>query len=1277
MISRLLPSAAPLLCVSLLLSSLEAANVYQDQFTGASIPAAWNTIANAPVTLDDPNDQIDYNHTAGTSRRFLNYNGLLIGQTGYLKAEISNFAGSPAVWFGFVGTNAANNSHYAQAIITGDGTYEMFMNNTASAVLFDNGAGWSGTLAAGAGLWSTDGGATSAALTLGANFPAAGANMRGFGFANFGNSSVFPSSSFSIDSILVDDSLTISPPGNTAPTINISTPTNGATFTPGASVTFTGTASDPEDGDLSASLSWSSSIDSSVGSGPTFNTSALTLGAHTITASATDSGSLTGTSTVTLNIATPGNMPPAVAISAPADNSTISSGSTITFTASSSDDNDGDLSPSLAWYSNINGFLGNGASISASTLSLGRHTITATSSDSGTLTTQASITLTINAAFNASAPRPNVIVIICDDAGYADFSFMDGLSGETSQVPTPHLEALAARGVTFSKAFVAANCQPTRAAMMTGAYQQRIGNESVGNNHFLRSQIFEGIPTSTETMWDRMKAIGYKTGAIGKWHIGQIENEPPTATIPEMLGNRPENQGIDEFYGMWHGSRNFTVGTYNRNGVSDPNHLLQPRYIREALIHPDGSKTDTVVEYTKFVDIPTAPKYITNIFGDYAEQFVTDHHDDPEPFFLYVAHPAPHKPWTNESPDYNDTRISGLTPNNRRQVASMMITMDREIGELMAKLDDPNGDGDTSDSITDETLVIFINDNGGVSGMENGINGTNNGKLKGFKGSSFDGGIRVPMILAGAGLDPAKHGTVYHRPVHGVDILPTALKLAGGSIDPSEPIDGVDILPFVNGSSSGDPHDVLVHKWRGSFAVIKGDYKLQNSRNVNAEPQFYGLYRSTNGSTDLDPGEDNNLIGDAANAALVQELKRDLTDHEAFFDKPRYAILANSLETEPINIFDHHVFRPGLHNDWSGNADIAVDPVTGARNWHEGGTTTERFLFNTDSFAGAILEFPAHPADYTANNDYRRKTGMEYMLNRIILSGNDASSKTANLTGLPLIFTNNLAGEAANIDLTATGDFTFDLDLDLILYHDLTITGDGTATLQIDGDVSQHFESRGIQKTGSSNAEINGTRTYSGDTQVLGGALKIAQINTADEAATYRLATGSTLDLTFIGTDTIDQFFIDGTQQAAGVYGATGSGAQHETTLITGPGTLTVTSGPVGYTTWADQNAPGAPFTGDHDSDLVPNGIEYFMGETGSTFTMLPSIDSSGNITWPMSSTYSGIYGTDFYLETSPDLSIWDPVLIADVTITPGASLSHILPLTDPACFIRLALNAE
>lgn len=1246
-----------------------SANIYQDQFTGAFIPAQWNSIANAPVTLDDPNDQLDYNHTAGTTRRFLNYNDLLTGQTGYLKAEISNFSGASSIWIGFVGTNSTNNSHYAHTLVSSDGTYELFLNNTASAQPFDNGAGWSGTIPSGTGIYSTTGTSTSGNLTLGANFPAAGLNIRGFGFANFGNASVFPSSSFSIDSISVDDSLTIAGNPNTAPTVTITAPADATNALPGASVTFTGTATDPEDGNLNAALTWSSSIDGPLGTGASISTSSLSNGVHTITASVTDSGSLSSSDTITIDISTPNNFPPTVSISAPANATTVTTGVPTTFTATGSDTEDGDVSASLHWTSNQSGLLGTGASISVSNLAVGPHTITTTASDSENLTGSATLSITVNASSGTpGALRPNIIVIICDDAGYADFGFMDGISGSTSQVPTPHLDALAARGITFSRAYVAANCQPTRAAIVTGAYRARIGNENVGNNNFRDDQLFEGIPVETDTVWDRMRNLGYTTGALGKWHLGSIEN---TAT---RLGNRPENQGIDQFFGFWHGSREFMAGHYNFN--SDPDSSLQLRYFREALIHPNGSKTDVVKEYTDYHDKRNdpnpPPQYITSMIGDYAEQFVTDHHDDPEPFFLYVAHPAPHKPWTNNSPDYDDPRISSLTPNNRRQVASMMITMDKEIGDLMDRLNDPNQDGNNSDSITDNTLVVFLNDNGGVAGMESGVNGTSNGILNGFKGSAHDGGIRVPMIMAGAGIDPSKAGTVFDKPVHGIDLLPTSVALAGGTIDPSEKVDGVNLIPHLNGSNTALPHDTLVHRWRGTFAVIQDNWKLVNTRNTNASPGFYKLHNLT-----TDPSEANDVSGLAANAARVESMTRGVTHQEAQWDKPRYPILNRTLDTEPLNIVDHFTFRPGLHNDWSAGAPEQVSSSGSPQNWFEGGTTNPENLLRSDGFSGAVLEFPAHSANYDSNNDLRRKTGLEFMLNKIILSGNDSSTKTASLTGLPLILTDNLAGEEANIDLSATGDFTYDLNLDLILYHDLMITGDGTAKLQIDGTVSQFEAIRGIKKTGSSNAEINGPRTYSGDTDVLGGTLKVAQINTADESATYRLATGSTLNLTFVGTDTIDQLFIDGSQQAAGIYGAIGSGAENESGLITGSGTLTVQSGPADYTTWSDLYAPGAPFTGDHDSDHVPNGIEYFLGETGSTFTMLPALAPDGSITFPISPTYPGSYGTDFYLETSSDLDAWDPVLIGDVTIAPGTSVSHTLPLADPKLFVRLAVEPE
>jgi len=1240
-------------------SSVFAGTIYQDQFTGPSIPATWNHIANAPVTFDDPNDQLDYNHIAGTSRRFLNYNDLLVGQTGYLKVELSNFSGASSVWLGFVGANAANNSHYAQTLVAGNGIYELFVNNTTSTQSFDNGAGWTGTLAARSGVFSTTGTSTSGNLTLGANFPAAGLNIRGFGFANFGNSAVFPSSAFSIDSILVDDSLTIVGTPNNPPVVTITAPADGSNVLPGANVTFTGTASDTEDGDLAASIVWSSSIDGALGTGASITTSSLSNGVHTINASATDSGALAGNDTITVDVSNPANFPPTVSIISPANATTVTTGSPTTFTATGSDTEDGDVTANIVWTSSLSGVLGTGGSISVSNLAVGTHTITGTTSDSGNLTGDATLTITVNASSGTpGALRPNIIVIISDDAGYADFGFMDAHSGSTSQVPTPHLDALAARGITFSRAYVAANCQPTRAAIVTGAYQARIGNENVGNNHFRDDQLFEGIPVEVDTVWDRMRNLGYTTGAIGKWHLGSIED------TPEALGNRPQNQGIDQFFGFWHGSREFMAGHYNFN--ADPDHQNQLRYIREALIHPDDSKTDVVKEYTDYANVPSAEKYVTSILGDYAEDFVADHYDDAEPFFLYVAHPAPHKPWTNNSPDYNDPRISALTPNNRRQVASMMITMDREIGELMDRLDDPNNDGNNADSITDNTLVVFLNDNGGVAGMESGVNGTSNGILNGFKGSAHDGGIRVPMIMAGAGIDPSKIGTVFDKPVHGIDLLPTSVALAGGVIDPSEHVDGVNLMPYLNGTNTGLPHETLVHRWRGTFAVIQDNWKLVNTRNVNASPAFYKLH-----DLNTDVSEANDVSGVAANSTRVAEMTREVTHMEAQWDKPRYPILNRDLLSEPLNIVDHFTFRPGLHDDWSAGAPETGSATAEPLNWYEGGTTNPEHLLRSDGFCGAILEFPVNASDYTANNDLLRKTGLEFMLNKIIFSGAHAgAARTASLTGNDLIFTNNLADETPTISVDAIGDFTFDVDLNLILYHDLTITGDGTATLRIDGEVSQFFDPRGIKKTGGSDVEINGARSYSGDTEVLGGNLKIAQINTADESATYSLVSGSVLDLAFVGTDTIDKLFIDGVQQEAGIYGS-------EISQITGSGTLTVQSGPVGYTAWATQNAPGAPFGGDHDFDLVPNGIEYFLGETGSSFTNLPSMASDGTITFPISASYTGSYGTHFFLESSSDLSIWAAIPVGDVSLLPGSSVSFTSSLSDPALFVRLNISEE
>jgi PKD repeat protein len=186
------------------------------------------------------------------------------------------------------------------------------------------------------------------------------------------------------------------PTVNTPPTVAITAPANGATFTEGDPITFTGTASDTEDGDISASISWTSDLDGSIGTGTSVSRSDLSVGTHTITASVIDSGGLSASDTVTVNVeSAPANTPPTVAITAPTDGASFTEGDLITFTGTASDTKDGDISASISWTSDLDGSIGTGASVSRSDLSVGTHTITASVTDSGGDTATASLSITV------------------------------------------------------------------------------------------------------------------------------------------------------------------------------------------------------------------------------------------------------------------------------------------------------------------------------------------------------------------------------------------------------------------------------------------------------------------------------------------------------------------------------------------------------------------------------------------------------------------------------------------------------------------------------------------------------------------------------------------------------------------------------------------------------------------------------------------------------------------------------------------------------------------
>ncbi|MCP4653924.1 MAG: hypothetical protein GY856_00755, partial [bacterium] len=223
------------------------------------------------------------------------------------------------------------------------------------------------------------------------------------------------------DVVVVADSPCV---GNTAPTVNITAPADGSTYDDNDSITFTGTADDTEDGNITSSLSWSSSIDGAIGSGGSFSTT-LSVGTHTITASVTDSGGLPGSDAITVYV-NPANTAPTVTITAPADGSGYTAGDSITFTGTANDTEDGNITASLSWTSSIDGTIGSGGSFSTTTLSLGTHTITASVTDSGGLPGSDAITVYVNPAGDYLNFNDYPTVAYSTQDGSGSFEIQDG-----------------------------------------------------------------------------------------------------------------------------------------------------------------------------------------------------------------------------------------------------------------------------------------------------------------------------------------------------------------------------------------------------------------------------------------------------------------------------------------------------------------------------------------------------------------------------------------------------------------------------------------------------------------------------------------------------------------------------------------------------------------------------------------------------------------------------------------------------------------------------------
>ncbi len=397
-------------------------------------------------------------------------------------------------------------------------------------------------------------------------------------------------------------------------------------------------------------------------------------------------------------------------------------------------------------------------------------------------------------AAQPSSARPNFIIFYSDDLGWGE----TGAQGNR-EIPTPHTDSIAKNGIRFTSGYVAATyCSPSRAGLLTGRYPTRFGHE------FNSTANAIGLRSDQTTLATRLKAHGYATAAIGKWHLG---NQPE---------NRPTKRGFDEFF-----------GTLNNTPFFHPTNFIDSR------INDD-------------VRPVTDPNfYTTDAFAERAVDWIE--RNKTKPWFLYLPFNAQHAPL--QAPKKYLDRFPNITDEKRKLFAAMMAAMDDAIGRVMGKV--------RALGQEENTIVFYIGDNGGPTASTT----SQNGPLRGFKMTTYEGGPRVPFFAQWKGKWPA--GKTYDFPVLNLDVLPTIIAAAGAKPEPSWQLDGVDLTPYVTGANNARPHQTLYWRFSPQWAIRHGDMKLVVSSGGSGKPELYDI------ATDI--GETKDLA--VAQPAKVKELQ--------------------------------------------------------------------------------------------------------------------------------------------------------------------------------------------------------------------------------------------------------------------------------------------------------------------------------------------------------------------------------------------------------------------
>ena len=472
-----------------------------------------------------------------------------------------------------------------------------------------------------------------------------------------------------------------------------------------------------------------------------------------------------------------------------------------------------------------------------------------------------------------SIDKPNVVLILADDLGWNDLTINGGgVAGGT--VPTPNIDSIAKQGMNFVNGYAGqGTCAPSRAMMMTGRYGSRFGFEftptppGMSTALMMMSQGREpkpiptvnprnlpydqmGLPATEVTIAELLKDQGYYTAHIGKWHLGRES------------GSAPQEQGFDQSLLMHSGlyAEEDDPDVVNSKLSYDPIDRFLWVGLRYAASYNGG-------------DAFKPGGYLTDYYTDEAVKVIQANKN--RPFFLYLAHWAPHTPLQAAKEDYD--ALSHIEDHTERVYAGMIRSLDRGVGRVLQSLED-NG-------LTENTIVIFTSDNGGAGYI--GISDVNK-PFRGWKITNFEGGIHVPYFVKWP--SKIKAGATYKEPVHHFDIYSTIADAAGATVPTNVEVDGVSLLPYARGEEKDNPHETLF--WRA------GDYRTvrHNNWKMAVVPQ---LSKTWLFNLSEDPGETTNLAD--ANPDVVDELLMLLEEHNAQMVSPKW----DSAGAMPINVDKH------------------------------------------------------------------------------------------------------------------------------------------------------------------------------------------------------------------------------------------------------------------------------------------------------------------------------------------------------------------------------------